>query len=275
MRMFKRALRLVVALITMTVLVSSCSDFKKLQKGTDLNAKYEAAVKYYEKGDYLKAQILLEELIPLYRGQGRAEDLLFYYAQTTFELGDYTLAQYHFKTFARTYPQSPRAEECLYMSAYCYYLNSPAYSLDQTDTYKAIQEFQLFIDHYPQSARMEDANRIIDTMREKLERKAYETAKLYYQTGDYRAAVVSFNIVLKEFPGTKYKEEIHYLIIRSNYLLAVNSIEGKKEERLNSAIESYRKFIGLFPEGSYRKQADSVHQSIQKLKEKIQNNKTS
>lgn len=273
--MFKKAFRLVMVLLAVTLAVSSCSDFKKLQKGVDLNAKYEAAVKYYEKGDYLKAQILLEELLPLYRGQGRAEDLLFYYAQTTFELGDYTLAQYHFKNFARSFPQSPRAEECLYMSAYCYYLNSPSYSLDQTDTYKAIQEMQLFIDQYPQSARIEDANRIIDTMREKLERKAYETAKLYYQTGDYKAAVVSFNNVLKEFPGTKYKEEIYYLVIRSNYLLAVNSIETKKEERLNAAIDSYQKFLSLYPESTYRKDADRVHEDVQKLKEKIKNNKTS
>lgn len=274
MRMFKKALRLILTLLAMVVLVSSCSDFKKLQKSTDLNSKYEAAVKYYEKGDYLKAQILLEELIPLYRGQGRAEDLLFYYAQTTFELGDYTLAQYHFKNFARTYPQSPRAEECLYMSAYCYYLNSPSYSLDQTDTYKAIREFQLFIDQYPQSQRVEDANKIIDTMREKLERKEYETAKLYFQMGDYKAAIVAFSSVIKDFPATKYKEEIQYLTLRSYYLLAVNSIEAKQEERLNSAIDSYNKFISLYPESKYRKEAEAVNESVLKLKDKIKNNKS-
>lgn len=274
MRMFKRALRLILTLLTVTVVMASCSDFKKLQKSTDLNAKYEAAVRYYEKGDYVKAQILLEELIPLYRGQGRAEDLLFYYAQTTFQMGDYTLAQYHFKNFARTYPQSPRAEECLYMSAYCFYLNSPSYSLDQTDTYRAIGELQLFIDQYPQSPRVEEANKIIDIMREKLERKAYETAKLYYNMSDYKAAIVAFTNVMKDFPATRYKEEIQYLIVRSYYLLAVNSIEAKQEERLNSAIDSYRKFIGLFPESKYRKDVEDVHQSVLKLKEKIKNNKS-
>jgi outer membrane protein assembly factor BamD len=270
MRMLKQSIHTFVLLVAVMVTVSSCrSDFKKLQKSTDLNQKYEAALKYYEKGDNLKAQILLEELIPLYRGQGRAEDILYYYAKATFDMGDYTLAQYHFKNFVRTYPNSLRAEECSYMNAYCFYLNSPGYSLDQTDTYRAIQEFQLFINEYPNSTRVEEANQKIDQLREKLEMKAYENAKLYFKTGDYKAAIVAFNLVLKDFSNTKHKEEVNFLVLRSNYLLAVNSIDAKKSERIDATIDNYYKFIALYPQSQYLKDAEQVYNDALHLKEKF------
>jgi outer membrane protein assembly factor BamD len=269
MRILKKPVNIIAAVMAIFITVSSCNDFKKLQKSTDLNKKYEMAVKYYEKGDYLKAQILLEELMPLYRGQGRAEDILFYYAYTAFEMGDYTLAGYHFKTFARTYPNSARAEECAYMNAYCYYLISPTYTLDQTDTYRAIQEFQLFIDQFPSSARVEEANQIIDRMREKLEMKSFETAKLYFRMEDYKSAIVAFGNTLRDFPASKHKEEVHFYILRSHYLLALNSVDAKKGERIDAAIDNYRKFIGLFPQSQYLKEAEEVHQDALKLKEKF------
>lgn len=267
--MLKHAIYTIALLIAVITVLGSCNDFKKLQKSTDLNKKYEAAVKYYEKGDHLKAQILLEELMPLYRGQGRAEDLLFYYAYSTFEMGDYTLAQFHFKNFVRTYPNSARAEECAYMNAYCFYLNSPNYTLDQTDTYKAIQEFQLFINEYPNSQRVEEANRMIDVLREKLENKSFETAKLYYRMEDYKAAIVAFNNTLKDFSDSKHKEEIWYLILRSQYLLAVNSVDARKEERLDTAVETYSKFITMFPQSKYLKDAEQVYKDALRVKEKL------
>lgn len=269
MRMLNKSIYFYAALLALLMTSASCNDFKKLQKSTDLNKKYESALKYYEKGDYLKSQILLEELIPLYRGQGRAEDILYYYAFTTFEMGDYALAGYHFKNFVRTYPNSPKAEECAYYNAYCYYLNSPGYTLDQTDTYRAMQEFQVFINQYPNSSRLEDVNKHIDVMRGKLERKSFEAAKLYFQMEDYKSAIVAFNGTLKEFPDSPHKEEINYLILRSHYLLAVNSIDAKKDERINATIENYRKFISLYPQSAYLKDAEEIERNAQKLKEKF------
>jgi outer membrane protein assembly factor BamD len=267
--MLKRAIHTIVLLIALVTGLSSCNDFKKLQKSTDLNKKYEAAVKYYEKGDNLKAQILLEELMPLYRGQGRAEEILFYYAYATFGMGDYTLAQFHFKNFVRTYPNSLKSEECSYMNAYCYYLNSPKFSLDQGDTYKAIQEFQLFINEYPNSARVEEANQKIDELREKLENKSFETAKLYYKMEDYKSAIVALNNTLKDFSNSKHKEEIWYLLVRSQYLLAVNSIDAKKEERIDTAIDTYQKFITMYPQSQYLKDAEIVYKDALRVKEKL------
>lgn len=258
-----------IALLFLLISIVGCSDFKKLQKSNDFEKKYEAAVKYYENGDYLKASILLEELITLYRGTTKAEKIYYYYAHTTYEAGDYILAGFHFKTFVRSYPNSVHAEECAYMVAYCHYLNSPAYSLDQTDTHKAINEFQLFVNQYPKSEKVAEANKMIDHLRGKLERKSYDIAKQYYFIGEYKAANVAFANILKDFPDTKRKDEINFLILKSNYLLAVNSIESKKGERIQATLDSYAKFAEAFPQSEYLKDAESIKESALKLQEKL------
>jgi outer membrane protein assembly factor BamD len=252
----------------------ACNDFKKLQRSNDLDKKYEMAVKYYEKGDYLKSSILLEELITLYRGTARAEKIYFYYAYTNYELGDYNVAAYQFKVFVKNFPTSVHAEECAYMNAYCYYLNSPHYSLDQTDTYKAINEFQLFVNQYPKSSRVQESNTMIDKLRAKLEKKAYETAKQYYYIGDYQAAVISFRTILKEFPTSEQKDELNFLVLKSNYLLAVNSIEAKKKDRIDQTIDTYLKFVDSFPQSRYISDAQGIYESALKLKEKLKTKST-
>ncbi len=257
------------ASICLLILLGSCSEYNKLLKSTDLEKKYTMAIKYYEKGDYVRTVTLLEELIPLYRGTDKAENILFYYAYANFEMGDYVLAGYHFKNFARTFPTSTRAEECAYMNAYCYYLSSSSYSLDQEDTRAAVKELQIFVNQYPNSSRIPECNDILDKLRAKLERKSYEIAKQYYYVGDYKASVVAFTNVIKDFPGTKYSEEMSFLTIKSYYLLAKNSIETKKAERLDLAIETYIKFVDNFPKSEYLKEAETIYDSSKKLKEKI------
>lgn len=249
--------------------ITSCSDFSKLQKSTDLELKYTKAKEYFEKGDYLKASVLFEELMGLYKGTAKGEDIYYYYAQTQFEMGDYALAGYYYRNFVRTYPASTKAEECAYMNAYCYYLNSPTYSLDQSDTKAAIKEFQFFLNRYPQSARLKESNEIIDKLRSKLEKKSYETAKQYYNVGDYKASIYAFNNTLKEFPDTKYREEFMFLLVKANYLLAENSIETKKNERYKSAIDAYIKFIDTYKTSKYLREAESIYTNSLKAQEKI------
>lgn len=256
------------------LIASSCSDYNKLVKSTNLDKKYEMAIKYYDKQDYLKAFTLFEELITLYRGTAKEESTLYYYANTNYNMGDYELAHYYYKNFVKTFPSSAHKEECAYMAAQCYYLSSPAFSLDQSDTKTAIKEFQGFIDEFPKSNRIPECNVVIDELRGKLERKYYEIAKQYYNTGDYKASVYSFNSMLKDFPNTKYQEELHYLIIKSNYLLALNSIESKKVERIKLTIDAYLKFVNAYPKSEYLGNAESIYESAMKLKEKFKNQTT-
>ncbi len=258
-----------IVFVLLIAVIASCSDFSKLQKSTDLELKYTKAKEYFEKGDYLKASVLLEELMGLYKGTVKGEEIYYYYAQTQFESGDYSLAGYYYRNFVRTYPSSTKAEECAYMNAYCYYLNSPVYSLDQTDTKAAIREFQSFINRYPQSARIKESNEIIDKLRGKLEKKSYEVAKQYYNVGDYKASVVAFNNTLKDFPETKYREEFMFLTIKANYLLAQNSIDVKKAERYKSSTEAYLKFIDTYKASKYLREAETIYNNTLKAQEKI------
>jgi outer membrane protein assembly factor BamD len=204
-------------LIVLILAFGSCkSKFEKLKASNDMAKKYREAIRLYNKKDYSKALELFDGLVQRYRGQEQAEDLYYYYAYTNYKLRDYTSARYHFKTFADTYPTSSRAEECRFMAAYCYYLDSPIYSLDQTNTQSAIDALQLFINLYPKSERVTEASKLIQNLRDKLEQKSYENSKLYLTIGDYQAAVISFGNSLRDYPDTKYAEEMEYLTIQGN-----------------------------------------------------------
>ncbi|MCE9540213.1 MAG: outer membrane protein assembly factor BamD [Bacteroidetes bacterium] len=242
--------------------------FNKLVKSTDIEAKYAAAVKYFKKEDYTKALTLFEELMSVYRGTAKAEEVHYYYAYCNYNLDDYIVAGYHFRNFVKTFPISIHTEECAYMNAYCFYLSSPGYSLDQVDTKLAIKEFQRFTNQYPKSTRIAECNTMLDKLRGKLERKSYENAMLYYNMIDYKAAIVVFANHIKDFPESKHVEELHYLTIKSYYLLALNSIESKKQERFKAAVDTYIKFVDTFPKGGYLKEAEMIYSSALKNLEK-------
>ncbi|MDQ3191209.1 MAG: outer membrane protein assembly factor BamD [Bacteroidota bacterium] len=246
------------------VLVSSCSDYNKLLKSTNYEQKYEAAIKYYEEENYFKAYPLLEELVSLYRGTEKAEKIYFYYAYCNYYLDDYELAGYHFKNFVKTYPTSNYAQEALYMSALTYYMNSSDPSLDQTNTYKAISELQLFINKYPATEKANDATKLIDELRGKLEIKSYNICKQYYRTENYKSAIVCVENSIKEFPSSKFNEELEFISLKSSYLYAINSVETKKGVRLKTTIELYNSFIEQYPSGDFSKEAKSIHESTTK-----------
>lgn len=229
--------------------------------------KYQEAVKLYEKGKYSKALVLFDDLSSKYRGQAQAEDLFYLIANANYKMRDYTSARFHFKNFASTYPSSPRAEECRFMAAYCYYIESPRSSLDQENTRKAIDELQIFVNYYPESEKAKEAGVLIQDLRDKLEKKAFDNAKLYYNMGspdDFRAAVIAFDNVLKQYPDTKYAEDIEYLMVKSQYEYADHSSAFKQESRFNDAIDFYDIFVNHFPESKYRSELDNLKEDADK-----------
>lgn len=245
---------------------SSCSEFNKVVKSDDKNLKYEKAMEYYQKKDYYRAQTLFEELIAWSRLTERGEKIYYYYTYCYYHMKDYYLAAYYFKNFARLYPGSPLAEECLFMSGICNTKNSPSHTLDQSETYEAIKDFQAFLDRYPNSARKDTCNKIIDALRFKLETKAFENAKLYYHTENYKSASIALKSMLDDYPASTYREEAMYLIVKSDFLLAENSIDAKKVERYEQTIKSYVNFVATFPESRYRKETEDTYKSaLQKL----------
>lgn len=273
--MFKNKSLAVLSLFILFIIVfTGCkSRFEKLRASTDVAKKYQEAIRLYNKKDYSKALVLFDDLVQRYRGRSESEDLYYYYAYTNYKLKDYLSARYHFKTFADTYPSSPKAEECRFLAAYCFYLDSPNYSLDQDNTYKAIESLQLFINLYPKSERVVEASKLIADLREKLERKSFENAKLFLDIGDYQAAVIAFRNSAKDFPDTKYAEEMEFLTIQAQYLYAKNSLETKQEDRYNEAIEEYNRFVERYPKSTFLKEAEELKtaslKGIEKTKETL------
>ena len=236
--------------------LSACSKFSKLQKENDLDKKYAAALDYYNEGECLKSSILFEELIPLVRGTTKSEQVYYYHAKSTYCDKDYILGSYYFKNFVKTFPNSDYAEECSYLGAYCLYLESPNFSLDQGETKTAIAEMQLHLERFPKTTKKDTLNSLIRELREKLEVKEFEHAKQYYRTRRYKSAVIALENALKTYPDSRFREDMLFLIVESNYELAINSIESKKEERLLDTIESYHKFADSYGESLKLKEAE-------------------
>lgn len=253
-------------IVLLTLGLFACNGFNKVLKSSDYELKFTKAIEYYNKGNYTQSLTLLEELIPVFKGTEKAEQVYYYYTYCHYYLGDYALAGFHFRTFYRAFNNSPHAEECAYMNAYCYYLSSPRYSLDQSDTKNAIQEMQNYVNEFPESKRIDTCNLLIDKLRGKLERKAYEIAKAYYFRSDWKASTPAFENFIKDFPESSHLEEVSFLIIKSWYLLAKNSIESKKPERLEKSMENYLKFVDLHPQSPYMKEAEGIYLECQRLK---------
>jgi len=261
----------ILLLCSVVITFTACSKFTKIQKSTDMEAKYQAAVKYYEKERYYQALQLFEELITVFRGTLKAEDTYYYYCECYYKTGEFTVAAYHYNNFHQTFPNSPRAEEALFKNAYCYYLDSPPVALDQKNTVDAIRQFQLFINRYPKSEKVQNANELIDELRFKLETKEFNSAKLYFRTGYHKAAVVSFQNVIKDYPATIYKEECLYYTVRASFDYAAQSITAKQAERYKLTIENYYKLVDAFPNGKYLHDAERYFQDAQAKIKKLEN----
>lgn len=242
----------------------SCSSYQKLLKSSDNELKYSKAIEYYEKGYYMQAQQLLEQVQAFYKGTDKAEKIAYLIATVYYKQKDYILAGYYFRAFSTNYSSSIYSEEALYQSAYCSYLESPRSSLDQTSTKEAISSLQLFVNQYPKSLRVAESNKLIDELQAKLEKKDIDIAMLYYKMSDYKASIVSLNNVLKDYPDTKSKELILYSILQAKYQYAINSVYEKRHERLNDAMVAYDEMVAGFPVGDYSQKALAIKNNISK-----------
>ena len=253
--MSKKSLSFLVVLMA-GLLFANCSEYYKIQKSNDYNLKYEKAKAYYDYEDYYHAKALLDDVVSVFRGSDKAEEAQMLYAYCHYKMHDYTMGAYYFESFYKTYPFSERAEEAYYMTASCYYKDSPRVDLDQACSVKAINAMQLYLNKFPQGKYIHEANNVITEMRQKLEEKSYMTAKLYFKLREYQAANITLKNSLKEFPDSRYREELMYMIVKSNFMLAENSVEDKKAERYQNTVTEYYSFIDEFPESQYIKEIE-------------------
>jgi len=243
-------------------LVFSCSDYQKLLNSEDTSKKYKEAEVYYKNGEYRKANRLFEQIIPKYRGKPQAQRIIFFFADSYFQMKSYYLAAYQYENFIKSYPKSQRVQEASFNAAMSYYFQSPKYSLDQDDTYTAIEKLQVFLNLYPNSEYADRANQMIAELQEKIEKKNFEIAKQYYTIRDYKAAIKANDNFISNFPGTKFREEALYTKFISSYQIAINSVNTKKEDRLEDLIQQFNTIIRYYPESLF---LDDLEKKIQKV----------
>lgn len=254
--------------------LSSCGKFEKFRKSANLPTKYKAAMDYYKKKDFDKAGILFDEIMPLMKGDSTQELATFYQAYCDFQLGNYTLANTHFKKFSEVFSRSEYAEEAIYMSAYSLYKDSPNYNLDQTGTLAAINEIQSYLNNYPETKFREECTNIIRELRKKLEKKAFEKAKLYHKTSPFNIASLKSSVIeitnfQRDFPDSDYNEEMAYMKVLAQYDLAKSTIENKQKERFAEASKFYLELVDKYPQSAFLKDAERMYEQSNKEVERI------
>lgn len=261
---------LILSLLVLGASLTGCDPYHKLAKSDKIADKDSAAVAYYNHKKYDRAVYLFEELVAIYRGTPRAEEMYFYYAYCRYYLGELVSANFHFEDFAKKYPGSTHAEEFEYMAAKTYHMLSDPYYLDQTYTEKAIGQYQLFLSRHPYSEYKDKCMEGLRELRERLARKAFEQSTLYLDIGYNKAAVESFQTMINKFPDSGFREEAQYLLVKAADKLAAESTDSKKTERYTEALEFAAKFEEKFPSSTFAKDVAALKTSLTKDYENFQ-----
>ena len=258
----------IVALLAAALGLTSCGEYNKLLKSTDYEYKYEAAKSYFAKGQYNRAATLLNELIAILKGTDKAEESLYMLGMCYYNEQDYQTAAQTFIQYYQVYPRGTYTELSRFHAGKALFLDTPEPRLDQSSTYKAIDELQMFMEYYPQSAKHQEAQQMIFELQDKLVMKEYLSAKLYYNLGNYmrnnyQSCVITAQNALKDYPYTNLREDLSILILRAKYELAVYSVEERKQERYREAVDEYYAFKNEFPESKYLKEAERIFSKSQ------------
>lgn len=249
--------------IAVTVLLCSCGEYQRVQKSEDYNYKFEYAKRAFEEKRYVQAATLLKDCISVFKGSDKAEESLYLLGMSHYENKDYASASVYLKSYYGRYPKGKYAEDARFYCGYGYYLDSPEPQLDQTGTLQAIEELQAFLDYYPRSDKVSIAQNAIFELQDKLTLKQLQNAQLYYNLGNYmgnnyQSAVIVARNAVKDYPYSKYKEDLELLILKALYQEADNSVEERKADRFRDVIDEYYSFINNYPDSKNRGEADNI-----------------
>lgn len=258
-------------LLCALMMLAACSEYTSVLKSKDYEYRYEAAKALYAQGHYRQASELFSLLLAPLKGTSYGEESLYMLGESNMKAKDYESAVMFFKKYYQTYPKGSYMEMARFNSGYALYKQTPDIRLDQSSTMEAIREFQNFLDYCPETTLKAQAHEIIFDMQDRLVRKEYLSAKLYYDLGtytfnsiyggnNYEACVVTAQNALKDYPyaSAQLREELSILVLRAKYHLAKQSIEEKRLERFRDAIDEYYAFENDFPESQYLKEAKSI-----------------
>ena len=259
-----RSRHLFALIVAVAALVSCKSQYETLLNSNDTDAKYAAAFDYFNNGKYSKAAALFESLSVMTNGTERDDTVRYYWGLSNYKFKDFYTAETNFERFIDSYPRSPFTSEARFLRLDCLYRSTLRYELDQTPTYKAINAISEYILEYPSTEHMEACRDMLVELNARLDKKAYESARLYYKMEDYLASRVAFRNVLKDDSENIYREDILYYIAMSSYKYAYFSVPAKQKERYLTFVDDYYNFVGELPDSHYRKELDSVYRKAQK-----------
>jgi outer membrane protein assembly factor BamD len=247
----------------MALIVTSCGEYNQLLKSTDYEYKYEAAKGYYVQGKYGKAATLLDDIIMQLKGTDKAEESLYMLGLCYYNQEDYITASHYFTTYYNSYPKGLYTELARFMSGKSLALDTPEARLDQSNTYKALDELMTFMEYFPQSTHKNEAQKTIFSLQDKLVLKEYDSAKLYYNLGtylgnNYQSCVIVAQDAIKDYPYTKLREDLSILIVRSRYEMAKQSVPERKADRYRETIDECYSFKNDFPDSKYIKEVNKI-----------------
>ena len=256
-------MRKYISLIILAAVMAGCGEYNKVYKSTDPKVKFEYAKRAFDEKKYNQAYTLLEQCITPLRGGPDGEEALYLCGLAYYEDKDYMNSGVYFKTYYQRYPKGKYAELARYYAGYAYYLDSPEAQLDQSGTIKAIEELQGFLDYFPRSDKVTLAQNAIFEMQDKLTLKELQNAQLYYNLGtymgnNYESAIITARNAIKEYPYSKYKEELEMLVLKSRFQEANLSVEERKADRFRDVIDEYYSFINNYPDSPKRQEADNI-----------------
>lgn len=238
--------------------------YNKLLKSYDYDSMYVRALQYFNfrktnrkgesintYGNYQKCSSLLERATPYFGGSAREDSVAYYLSTSYYKQGDFQTSAYMFDTFRRRFPKSVFAEDVEYMYALSYYYASPTPEYDQTTTMQAMIAIREYLERYPDSKERESLNVKYDELQQKLYDKAYLNAKVYYKIGEYKAAVTALGNAIDKYPKSNHREELMYLVTKSQYSLARNSVESRQTDRYLDVMDRCYNFLSMYPESGY------------------------
>jgi len=262
-------------LLLIAVSLSACSEYTKVLKNPDPEVRFTYAKKYFDQGKYSRSATILTDLVTMFRATVYGEESLYLLAQSHYRMKDYATASQYFSTYYKTYPKGQYTELARFYSAYGLYMISPDPRLDQKDTYKSMEQFQEFLEYYPQSERKEEVHSFLFDLQEKLAYKELMAVRLYYNLGNYvvgysfpganyTSCVITAENAMRLYPFSTYKEEFMYYTIRAKYDMANQSVVEKKDLRYRDVIDDYYAYINEFPDGRFLKQIQRMYESAQR-----------
>jgi outer membrane protein assembly factor BamD len=260
----KKILRFSAVIILAASLFACKSQYEALLNSTDSDAKYAAAFEFFNQGKYTKAAQLFESLSTITSGTERDDTVQYYWGLSNYRSRDYYTAETNFTNFMMNFPRSPFSETARYLRLDCLYRSTLRYELDQVPTQTAISAITEYMSEYPDSPYIEVCDNMLVDLNERLDRKAFESAKLYYKMEDYKAAQVALRNVLKDDSDNIYREDILYCTAMASYKYAELSVNEKKKERYMTFVDDYLNFIGEFPESKHRNELDGNYKRARK-----------